>query len=230
MAIRENQFLGLIKFFRDEAFLDALIDGTIYCNTPEHYRLATADGVADKNESCVSSYRRERDVHEPTLVLGGHEVKDVVSFTLHNGGKQDTWLHCWFCLRFPKDQEALEQLIADIGRMKAEFGEHYALVTAPQFQNFKDTLQKTAPKRLSHGEVKYTDSSSEWGTLCKSTSYSYQREFRFTFGECPVGSTEPLVWTHEPGFKEIVLKNADLKMINSETTELYFDLLGTAKR
>lgn len=52
MSKSEVEFIGLIKFFREEKKLDALINGCFYCNTPEFYRNSGYEGVSDKFESC----------------------------------------------------------------------------------------------------------------------------------------------------------------------------------
>jgi hypothetical protein len=42
--IMENNLIGIVKFFRDETYLNRLVDdGCIYCKTPESYRLESLE-------------------------------------------------------------------------------------------------------------------------------------------------------------------------------------------
>ena len=36
--------IGIVKFFNNDRQLDALIAGTLYCNTPEYYRQSKLEG------------------------------------------------------------------------------------------------------------------------------------------------------------------------------------------
>ncbi len=82
-----NEFLGLIKFFRNEEFLDKLIAGRMHCQTPETYRLSNMEGVSDRAESCVESWRPARGGSAFEVTINNHVLpfEDIAALTIHNG-------------------------------------------------------------------------------------------------------------------------------------------------
>jgi len=94
------QAYSLIKFFSNEEYLNDLLEGKIYCNTPEYYRLANQEGMADKNESCVVAYRKDRNDEPIKVTVAGKDITSVISATIWNNTRKDSWLHCWFMLHF----------------------------------------------------------------------------------------------------------------------------------
>ncbi|OCZ69991.1 hypothetical protein [Acinetobacter pittii] len=210
--MQANQFLGLVKFFGNEEFLDKLIEGCFYTNTPEQYRLDNQEGIGDPVESCRMSYRLSRNDQEIILKIDDHVITGIENLTIHNPQNRDSWLHCWFELRLPSDETALENLNQTFIRMKSEFGKNFAFIPADQLKNFVEILQKNSEKPLYCGSVKYSESSSEWGNLCKSMKYSYQNEYRFLFGECPPHDTTPYIFNIKDDLKHIILKNPEIKL------------------
>lgn len=196
-----DDFLGLIKFFRKEEFLDKLIAGCMHCQTPETYRLSELEGVSDRAESCVVSLRQARgdtfDVDINGLKL---PEQDVVALNIHNGEAHESWLHCWFSLRMPGDAPAVDTLLRDIRRMKEHFGRHYAFMLNKNVRPFLALLQSASSKPVWAQEVEYTSDVTRWGRNCKSSTYSYQREYRFGFGTCSTSEIEPYVFHHSEGF------------------------------
>lgn len=210
-----NQFIGLIKFFRNEDFLDKLCSGLFYCNTPEEYRLNEQKGIGDPVESCRHSYRLSRNDSEIFVEINGHVLTGVEGLTLHNSGSRDSWLHCWFELRIPSDQDALNTLNANIKRMKTEFGNNFAFIPAPKLKPLVELLQKHSEHPLYCGSVQYSNDPSEWGNLCKSLEFSYQNEYRFLFGKCDTHSLEPYQFNITEDLKDFIFKNPELKLVDS---------------
>lgn len=228
--MESNQCIGLIKFFRNEEFLDKLISGCFHCTPPEIYRMSKQEGVSDKFESCSFSFRKERGDEQVVIEFDGFGLKekikesDASSMTLHNGSKTDSWMHCWFCLRLPSDQDALESLKSDIQRMKDQFGSHYAFIINADIEPFIERLKKLSKKELTCGEVEYCGDRSRWGNLCKSVDYSYQREFRFLFGECSTSETDYYIFNNPETFSDVIHKNPDLKLQDKGGECVWFDL------
>lgn len=225
-GLEANAFLGLIKFFRNEDFLDKLIAGVMHCQTPESYRLSKLEGVSDPAESCVFSWRPTRGDKAAGFVINGKNFapEDLLRLTIHNGKPMESWLHCWFCLRAPADADALEDLKQDLRRMKEHFGKHYAVLANTDVRPFIAMLQDVSGKRLWAQEVEYTEDVTRWNLSCKSTAYAYQREYRFGFGECVTGDTDPYVFTHPDGFAHLIRKNPSLIFHRSEDDAVLFDL------
>ena len=221
-----NDFLGLIKFFRNEEFLDKLIAGRMHCQTPETYRLSKMEGVSDRAESCVHSWRPTRGDSINEVVINGHAIpaQDVAAITIHNGEPEESWLHCWFSLRMPGDSESVESLNSDLKRMKEHFGGHYAFIINKDLRPFLSLLQDVSSKRVWAGEVAYTEDVTQWGLSCKSPAYAYQREYRFGFGACRISAVEPYIFDHPDGFAHLILKNPEFVMKNDQDGSVLLDL------
>lgn len=222
--MQSNQFLGLVKFFRSEDYLDSLIDGCFHCTPPETYRLDGQEGVSDKFESCAYSYRSERGDSPIVVKLGDIDIADALGLTIHNGQRKDAWLHCWFSLRLPNDEHSLSKLKFDISRMKKEFGEQYAFIPAPNLKPLVERLQELSDKTFSCGEVEYSGDRSQWGNLSKALEYSYQREYRFLFGKCSPSETQPYCFSNPEGFNDLIFKNAEFKLQSQDGEVVWFDL------
>ncbi|MBH3441813.1 hypothetical protein [Pseudomonas luteola] len=223
--LQPNHFLGLIKFFRSEEYLNQLIAGKMHCQTPETYRLHKDEGVSDKVESCLHSWRKARGDAEVYVEIDGIQIdpKDLVGFTLHRSDSIESWLHCWFSLRLPADNDAMEQLKADLRKMKEYFGRDYVFILNKDVLPFISLLKEASNENLWCGEVSYSDNSMEWNERCKSTAYSYQHEYRFGFGQCDTNEIEPYVFFYPQGFSHLMHKNLDFKLAGDDGT-IFFDL------
>jgi hypothetical protein len=219
-----NQFLGLVKFFRDESYLDKLISGCFYCKTPESYRLDKLEGVSDKFESCLFSYRTERSDSPIIVELNGEKVDGVVGVTIQKENDHDSWLHCWMSLRIPKDEESLEQLKNDIKRLKSEFGTYYAFIPANKLSAFVTLLNEISHQPLWCKEVVYSSDKNLWSPECKAAEYSYQREYRFGLGKCETSELSPLIINHDGGFHDFIIKSPEVKFESLDKEVIFFNL------
>lgn len=222
--MRANQFIGLIKFFRNEEFLDKLCAGLFYCNSPEEYRLNDQEGVGDPIESCMHSYRSSRNDNEMILKIDDQVLNDVDAFTLHNSNNRDSWLHCWFVLKKPVNPEELDSLNKSIERMKKEFGHNFAFIPALKLEPLIELMQKNSTHSFYCGSVKYSNDSSEWGNLCKSIKFSYQNEYRFLFGECDPYSLMHYEFNIPENLQGFILKNPEIKIMDSRDNTDWFVL------
>lgn len=225
-GLEANAFLGLIKFFRNEEYLDKLIGGMMHCQTPESFRLSNLEGVSDPAESCLFSWRPARGDTATEFDFNGKKLNpdEVLRLTIHNGKPMESWLHCWFCLRVPEDTEALEGLKRDLRLMKEQFGRHYAFLANTDVRPFIAMLQDAAGKKVWAQEVEYTEDVTRWDLSCKSATYAYQREYRFGFGKCELGETEPYVFTHPDGFAALIRKSPEVTLRHQADDTVLLDL------
>jgi hypothetical protein len=222
--VQSNQLIGLIKFFRNEDFLDKLVNGTFYCRPPEVYRLDEQEGISDKFESCNFSYRKSRKDDEIILHINDRKITEHTSLTVRKKADKDSWMHCWFSLRLPQNEKSLDQLKLDIVKMKREFGGLFAFIPAPSIGGFLDLIEELSPLPMVCDEVEYSADNSHWGSLHKSLDYSYQREFRLLFGECNTHETEPFVFSDPNKFSDIILKNPELKIKNKDNSITWLEI------
>lgn len=222
--MKDGTLVGILKFFRDPRNLDALEAGMFYCNTPEYYRNSGEEGVSDLHESCNHAYRKSRGDEPVRLYVGGHELKGLTRITIHNGGKKDKWLHCWFALRMPSDEQELESLVDDINRMRSEFGKEYAFVQARHIKELARRVSTVTEHSVDHGSVRYSDDRMDWSVACKSQKYCYQREYRFVVGECKHDCLEPLILEYKDGFSDLISKSHSLRITDEDEGHVWFHL------
>lgn len=222
--MEKRQFVGLLKFFRKEDRLDQLMDGLLYCNTPETYRLSGAEGIGDPHESCVHAYRKSRGGVKATMEIGGHVLEGLTAVTLHTGGRKDMWLHCWFALDMPKNDDELILLVGDLNRVRREFGTQYVLLPSDHLSEFVNRVKSLHDGKFDRGRVVYSDDNMKWSVGCKSSAYSYQREYRFGFGQCAHTSTQPLSLIYEAGLSDLMMKNPCIRITDNETQAVWLYL------
>ena len=85
--LQAGQYLGLFKFFRERCHLDQFLDGCLYCNTPEYYRLSSVQGVGDPNESCLISFRSSRGDSPLGLEIDGEPIGQASDLITRIGRK-----------------------------------------------------------------------------------------------------------------------------------------------
>ncbi|RAR64281.1 MULTISPECIES: hypothetical protein [Halomonadaceae] len=209
-----GQFLGVIKFFRNEDFLDKMISGLFHCQPPELYRISGSEGVSDKFESCYYSYRRNRKDSSPHFAVNGIEfnTENINSLTTYNLPQKDSWLSCWMSLKAPESEDELLLLKKDIEKMKYFFGRYYVYITIDDMHKLVSRLKRVSEKEMRVGEVMYTNEKKKWGNFCKHINYSYQREYRFAFGQCETLETKPYEIVCAEGLQDLMYKNPEIKI------------------
>lgn len=219
---------ALIKFYREESNLDALMRGVFYCNAPEYYRLSEEEGVGDNNESCIHSFRKSRGDPQAILVIDCHELKGLSALTTHGNHYKDMWLHCWTAFEFPPDYAGLRRLAEDLATVRENFGLHYAVMEATQIVPFVNRLSTLTDKKIVHGLVDYSDNEMEWHALCKASRFAYQREYRFAVGQCAHTSKDPFVITDPEGFGKFIRKDPVLKLGDQKSKHVWLQLDTTS--
>ncbi|MGB0836146.1 MAG: hypothetical protein ACPGR2_16660 [Psychrobium sp.] len=221
MSIKENEFLALIKFFREIDHLEMFLDGKIYCNTPEYYRLSNAPGVSDKNESCHFSIRSSRGESHFEVEMNNNFIGKVSDFTIRTG-RRDGWLHCWAILRTPETDIDFEKMQSDFKRMQREFGPHFVFVTAENSHVMAERIASATNNEVDCHEIDYKEHTILGSSIkTKHVDFSYQREFRFIFEECSDQETEPKIYNVENGFRDIAQVSPKFELVASTETEKY---------
>lgn len=71
-------------------------------------------------------------------------------------------------------------------------------------------VKSIAPMPMWAEQVKYFEDYMQWSCRCKSTAYTYQREYRIGFGNYAVTELESREFTCADGFSEF-FKNSNLR-------------------
>ena len=221
---KQKEYFGLIKFYNNENYLNDFINGVLYCNTPEYYRLSKREGVSDFNESCLLSFREGRSDEKVTVTFGGKEINGIKTLTMHPVNSHDMWLHCWTTLAVTEDRDELSKLVQDINRLRKEFGTNYIFMSMKQLNLFVEHLKILIKDKLYFGEIQYSDDTNLWSAFCKSNKYSYQREYRFAYGDCSSSPLDPSIICDKNGFIKFVTKNYCINIDgNTQDTIFYLD-------
>lgn len=188
------EIAGLLKFFSKPEYLDDFLRGNLFCNTPHYYRNCNGAGVSDRFEACIGYFNRSLGQREPAIVMDGKPFdisKATEVFTFLDEDYCDSWLSCWFILEVPQSDLELISLKKDLCRVVKEFGDNYVLLPSKSFVSFHQLLSKGAYKMVNK-PIKYTDNDLIRGMFIKRPEFSYQREYRFAFGECDKSELKPL--------------------------------------
>ncbi|CED59837.1 putative uncharacterized phage protein [Moritella viscosa] len=212
MSLEAGQYIGLVKFFREISHLEMFLDGKLYCNTPEYYRLADAPGISDRNESCHISLRAVRNDPEWEMEVSGESVGKVSNFIIRSG-RADGWIQCWTVLNFPKDDQTFDTLIDNFKKLKQEFGPYYIFVNPENSHKMIDRIKYSLGVDLQAKQVEYEDYPILGDSIYKKTlNFSYQNEFRIVFGECKTDDVEPKIFSISKGFRDIIETNPKIEL------------------
>lgn len=222
-----RDFFGIIKFFKNEEFLSQLCGGTLFCNTPEYYRLHDGEGVSDRYECCTWSFRKIRGDTGAKIVVNGYSIEELTNVTFRSTGMKDSWLHCWTTLETPKNEAELGILVKDIQRIRSEFGLNYAYIPPTKIKPFIEHIKTLTTHKVEACKVTYSDKQKDWSPVCKSTRYKYQREFRILIGECQELSTEPLIIQNKNNFNDFIMKNISIEYSSIDSEWIWFGIDGT---
>lgn len=225
--MKKGEIIGIIKFFKNEDYLDQLCNGKLFCNTPEYYRLHDQEGVSDPSECCNWSYRRSRGDVGGRIVIEGHTIQGITNITFRTTGAKDSWLNCWTTLEMPESDEQLDNLVNDINRIRSEFGLNYAYIPPSKINLFVDHIKTLTTNEVKAGQVIYSEEKPDWSPACKSMNYRYQREFRILIGECQELSVEPLIIENKEGFNDFIMKNISIAISSQDDEWVWLGLNGT---
>jgi hypothetical protein len=216
---------GLLKFFSKQDYLNDFLHGNLFCNTPHYYRNCPEPGVSDRFEACIGYFNKSLGQREPTINLDGKSLdlsKATEVFTFLDQDYYDSWLNCWFILEVPESESELISLKKDLNRVLEEFGDDYVLLPSESFIPFHNLLSKTEHK-MRTGPVKYTDDDLTRGLFKKRPEFSYQREYRFAFGECDKSELKPLCLNVDADqIAKLVIKKPKMKFkIDGEIHDIF---------
>lgn len=188
------EIAGLLKFFSKPEYLEAFLQGNLFCNTPHYYRNCAEAGVSDRFEAVIGYFNRSLGQREPKLIMDGKplDISEATEvYTFLDEDYYDAWLSCWFILEVPESNTHLRALKRDVDRVVKEFGNNYVLLPLKSFVSFRSLLAEAGHK-LTNGPVKYTEKDLTRGMFKKRPEFDYQREYRFAFGECDKSELSPL--------------------------------------
>lgn len=216
-VVESKRIAGLLKFFDSGKYLDDLLAGTVFFNTPEHYRWSGKEGQGDPHESCAFSYRKDRGDAPVQLKFADNSNPEVLALTMLNGGRKPGWLHCWTAIMVPAYHADLLQLKADLNRIRTVFGTRYVFLPAERITEFAQRIKQAVPTTsedvLDFGLVEYSVSKDDRGVWCKPTDYAYQREARFVLGECKHDERTPRPVTHGGGFADMLVPDPTIRIV-----------------
>ena len=212
-AERMNQWrnsletLAYLKFFRSEQYLDDLIAGKFFCNTPKYYRLNYEPGVGDGQEAVSYSGGNDHLTGvDLSASIGPVSVGAMLQATGLNPdniktleiaknveGYEHGWLHCWFAIDKVGDASQLAQLLTNLKRVREEFGCNYASLNADGYTKLLRRFEERGIAPVRTARVSYSDSAFHNGIECKRLQYQYQQEFRFIFGQCDANEINPRI-------------------------------------
>lgn len=174
---------GLIKYGKKK-YIEKILDGCFYCNTPEYFRKDNNNGRGDKFENTKRYQKKILITSEyPELKVNYKEL------TIHH--EKDRYLHCWTMFQIPKDTEELEKFVFEHNKMIREFeADSFVFLPADKFIELEKKISTTI-KHFGYAPIKYVDSSEKCNMFAKRKIYSYQNEFRFVFENCDYLDLEP---------------------------------------
>ncbi len=187
---------AFLTFFREERYLQDLMAGKFYCNTPKYYRLNYERGVGDSQESVSYSgglalgNKVDPDERIGPVTIGqmlkgsGAPAADQINdleITMTTEGREHGWLHCWFSVDELQDAHQMASFLNDLHRVREEFGHSYVILNAHGYQKLMERFEHCGVAPIRIARVGYSDSRFHNGIGCKRLEYSYQREFRFVF-------------------------------------------------
>lgn len=181
----------LIKWGQAD-YLRQLVEGNLYLNTPEYYRLHPSQGIGDKRESCAYSYRALRDDFSPPILkAAGEPIPGITRATVRTATKEDHYLLCWSMIPAWKDSEELSAIKADLRTQRSEFGASFVALRERDIPLLADRIEEADGARPLFGPVCYSPDPNKWGCSCKSPEFTYQREYRFLVGMCDEKDVTP---------------------------------------
>ncbi len=181
---------ALIKWGKRE-HLEKLVQGELYLNTPEFYRINADRTFGDKYESCVYSYREERDEIAPVFLRDGVPLSRFhpTSATVYGATDRSFHLHCWSMVSAWENSCELEALIADLREQREKLGPCFVALRSHDIGTLLERIRGTEPDTgCSH--VEYSDDPNRQSCVCKRTCFAWQREFRFLVCECAKRDTD----------------------------------------
>jgi hypothetical protein len=81
--------------------------------------------------------------------------------------------------------------------------------------SFAAAIQSLTDNELLYGLVDYSENEERRSIGCKSTTFAYQREYRFAIGQCSHLSREPLELRSAAGFSSYIKKNSVIRAMDS---------------
>lgn len=204
------RIFGLIKFFEEEAWANAFINGSLYCNTLKYFQSIEedVDGRGDRLEAASAIIQPEGKIFK--LSFGGQEVvvdeKDLAGpMIVHRNTDLKNHVYCMHAvylddqtekyLDVELSEEEMQQRLIDLSeKMRLhddcyKMGQYAVFVYGPeQFFDAIKSYEEVSRMRFRKGLVRYYDEASFNGEFKeeevifkKQKKFSYQKEYRLAF-------------------------------------------------
>ena len=211
-----KRVVALIKWGKCED-LEKLVQGELYLNTPEYYRIHADNSFGDKFESCAYSYRAGRDEIAPVLLKDGVPLSHfrTKSATFYTASKQSFYLHCWSMVSAWDSPSELKALALGLQRQREQLGPCFVALRSRDIGSLLERIQEKEPDaRCSH--IEYSDDLNRQSCVCKRTQFAWQREFRFLVGDCAERETHARC-LQLSDLSDLLLFNETLDLRNEKT-------------
>jgi len=141
-----KKVVALIKWGKCE-HLEKLVQGKLYLNTPEYYRINADKSFGDKFESCAYSYRQERDQFAPVLFKNGVLLSQVhpTSATIYSATDRSFYLHCWSIVSAWDDFRRHERMLADLKKQQEQLGPCFVALRSGNIGKLLKRIQRMEP-------------------------------------------------------------------------------------
>lgn len=211
---QEKEVAGLVKFFSKPEYMTDLLNGLIYCNTPQYYRDCEMPGVSDDFETCIGYYNPKKHPQKPNITIDRKkfDLSEVSSALIYRDEEKfDAHLQCWAAIEKPTCYNELLSLRDDFQKIMNEFGSNYVFLPAQKIGKYFAILKDAVPKGLISSHVEYTDNPVNRGMFRKCNKFSYQREYRFAFGNIDKEENSPRIIKTQP-LQELLFVNPEISI------------------
>ena len=199
-----NELQVYLKFFRNKEYIEPLLKGEFYCNTPAYYRANYEPGVGDRQEGVMYAASQKEGGVDPSYRFAGSTIGellkdadkppardfDKLEIVRMDQTYEPGWLQCWFVFTLPKDPRDLGPLATDLHRVRQEFGTDYVFMTSEGVHAVLKRAEEAGIKPMRAAKVGYSDEHLLNSIICKRMAFAYQREFRFIFSKCDIDEME----------------------------------------
>lgn len=191
--------------------------GEVLLRTPHYYRTHDEPGRADRFESCVGFYDKNRGHNLPKfeIPIDVQTLNDVQSVLIYPMNEpNDAWIQSWSAVGTHNNFED------SLSRMIKEFGSYFVFLPAKRIATYEQRLSKKSRLVVKSGLVEYTKDSSKRSLMMKTIDFEYQREYRFLVGECEKNYKEDL--NIKVGNMQPILTEAmSFKFLKPDGTSIY---------
>lgn len=212
---------ALIKFFSEKKHYLDFKNGSSFFRTPHYYRKCEGAGRSDRNESCIGFWDKKLgdtmpDVFHGEKLIDMHGIESILVYPLTE--QKDAWIQSWSAIGPYNNFENSLQKMLD------KFGLYFVILPSKNIINYAEFLSKKTNLPIRHGLMNYSNDPKKRSLTVKDSEFSYQKEYRFFFGECDKFETQDKI-VELPNLEPILLEASSLKL-ESPSGEIKYCSLG----